>query len=79
MKCVKCESANVREINLEMAFARGTAEPVYAAGRPVVCLDCGFVEISVPQGPLAQLRAGAPPLCSVSDVGGPSRRLKSCA
>ncbi len=79
MKCLKCESTNVREINVEMAFARGKAEPVYAAGRPIVCLDCGFVDISVPQSTLAQLRGGAPPHYSVSDLDGQFRRLKNCA
>jgi hypothetical protein len=79
MKCLKCESTNVREINVEMAFARGKAEPVYVAGQPIVCLNCGFVDISVPQGELAQLRGGAPPLYSVPDLDGQSRRLKSCA
>ena len=79
MKCLKCESTNVREINVEIAFARGKAEPVYAAGRPIVCLDCGFANILVPAGALAQLRGGAPPQPSVSDFGAYSRRIKYCA
>lgn len=79
MKCLKCESTNVREINVEMAFARGKAEPVYASGRPIVCLDCGFTEISLPQGALAQLRGSAPPHYSVSNLDGQLRRLKTCA
>ena len=79
MKCFKCESTNVREINLEMAFARGKAAPVYAAGRPVVCLECGFVDISVAQDALVQLRDGASPQYSMSDFDGYSARKKSCA
>jgi predicted nucleic-acid-binding Zn-ribbon protein len=58
-KCPKCGSANLDRINVEMAFARGTAEPVYALERPTVCLNCGFFECQISEGPLAKLRRGA--------------------
>ena len=77
MKCSKCESTNVREINVEMAFARGKAEPIYVAGSPVVCLECGFAGIFVPRGPLAQLRDGVPPQYSRPDFNGGSTQIKS--
>jgi len=64
-KCSRCGSSNAQEINLEMAFARGTAPPVYALGRPLVCLDCGLAEITIPAEPLAELRDGIPSQTSV--------------
>jgi len=44
-----------------MAFARGTAVPVYALGRMAVCLECGFAEYLVSEEPLTLLRQGAWP------------------
>ena len=57
-KCPKCGSANLGSVNVEMAFARGTAEPVYALGRPTVCLNCGYFEYQISEEPLAKLRRG---------------------
>ena len=55
-RCPKCGSTNVEEINVEMAFARGKAEPIYVPSRHMVCLECGFGEYSLPQETLAKLR-----------------------
>jgi hypothetical protein len=44
---------------MEMAFARGKAEPVYALGKPTVCLHCGFLECVLPESSLAELKARA--------------------
>jgi len=55
--CSKCGSTRVEEINMEMAFARGKAEPVYALGKPTVCLHCGFLECVLPESSLVELRA----------------------
>ena len=64
-RCPKCGSTKVEEINVEMAFARGKAEPVYVPSRhtPVyalanhkVCLNCGFAECSLAPKTLAKLR-----------------------
>jgi predicted nucleic-acid-binding Zn-ribbon protein len=54
--CPKCGSTNVKEINVEMAFARGKAEPVYVLGKHSVCLDCGFAKYFLPKETLAKLR-----------------------
>jgi predicted nucleic-acid-binding Zn-ribbon protein len=59
-RCPKCGSTKVREINLEMAFARGIAEPVYALGRPLVCFNCGFAECRLPDQTLHELSEGVP-------------------
>jgi hypothetical protein len=53
--CPKCGS-KVEEINVEMAFARGKAAPVYVFASNSVCLDCGFAECFLPQESLAKLR-----------------------
>ena len=53
---MRCRSTKVEEINTETAFALGRAEPVYALGGPIVCLDCGFAERSLPGEPLSKLR-----------------------
>jgi hypothetical protein len=54
--CPKCESTRVAAINVEMAFARGKAKPVYAVVNQMVCLDCGFAEWFLSQEVLAELR-----------------------
>ena len=53
--CSKCGSTKVETINVEMAFARAKAEPVYVLGVNSVCLDCGFAECFLPQESLAKL------------------------
>jgi hypothetical protein len=40
-----------------MAFASGKAEPVYALGKPTVCLHCGFLECALSESSLVELRA----------------------
>jgi hypothetical protein len=55
-RCYRCGSVNLRAINAEISFALGTADPVYALGRPVVCLDCGFAECSLSEEPLQKLK-----------------------
>ena len=57
-RCPNCRSTKVQEINVEMAFARGKATPLYTLGKPVVCLECGFAECFIPEEPLAKLREG---------------------
>jgi hypothetical protein len=54
--CPKCGSIKSEKINLEMAFAHGKDEPVYALARPIVCLECGFAECNLQQEPLMKLR-----------------------
>ena len=54
--CSKCGSTKVETINVEMAFARAKAEPVYVLAGNSVCLDCGFAECFLPQESLAKLR-----------------------
>ena len=54
--CSKCGSTKVETINVEMAFARGKAEPVYVLVGNSVCLDCGFGECFLPPEFLAKLR-----------------------
>jgi hypothetical protein len=44
------------EINVEMAFARGKAGPVYTLANHKVCLNCGFAECSLAPETLAKLR-----------------------
>ena len=51
-RCFRCGSANVRAIKMEMAFAPLKAEPVYALGTPIVCLECGLVECSLSEEPI---------------------------
>jgi hypothetical protein len=46
----------MEELNVEIAFARGKAEPIYVPSRHMVCLECGFGEYSLPQETLAKLR-----------------------
>ena len=55
-RCSECGSVKVEEINVEMVFARGKAEPVYVPSRHTVCLECGFAEYFLPQDSLAKLR-----------------------
>lgn len=55
-RCSKCGSTNVEEINVEMVFARGKAEPIYVLSRHAACLECGFAEYFLPQETLAKLR-----------------------
>jgi len=54
--CLKCGSARVEAMNVEMAFARGKAEPVYVLVSHSVCLDCGFAECFLPPESLEKLR-----------------------
>lgn len=56
IRCSKCGSTNVEEINVEMVFARGKAEPIYVPSRHAACLECGFAEYFLPQETLAKLR-----------------------
>jgi Zn ribbon nucleic-acid-binding protein len=60
--CPQCGSIKVKEINVEMSFAHLKAEPVYALGKPLVCLECGFAECSLQQEPLTKLREIFQPL-----------------
>jgi hypothetical protein len=54
--CSKCGSTKVETINVEMAFARGKAEPLYVLAGNSVCLDCGFAECFLPRESLEKLR-----------------------
>jgi len=58
-KCPKCRSTEIERIKVEMAFARGKGDPVYVLGKPMICLECGFAECSIPEQSLKKLRAGA--------------------
>ena len=76
-RCYRCGSANVQAINMEISFALLKAEPVYALAKPIVCLECGVVELTLSEDPLRKLRdgelvqaedtpAGCPPLQGIA-------------
>ena len=54
--CRKCGSTRVDEANGELSLASGKALPVYSVEKMAVCMECGFAEYRVSEGPLDQLR-----------------------
>lgn len=63
--CRSCGSHNQAQFNAEfsVSFTRfrttPKAPPIYMVGMIVVCLRCGFAELSIPQTGLGQLDDGA--------------------
>jgi hypothetical protein len=63
--CRSCGSENKARFNAEFAvsFPRLRtvlkSAPIYMVGAMVVCLGCGFAELSIPQTELGQLDEGA--------------------
>jgi hypothetical protein len=64
MVCKGCVSGHVVRLNAEFALTPETLRavmqnaPLYLAGKAVVCLDCGRVEIKAPKSTLAALKRG---------------------
>lgn len=78
-KCRKCHSSGVKTFKAGIAFARGLFPPVHVIDRPTVavCLNCGLLELSAPEGPLTELRGGvSDPFRKPVSVS-PLRRLKA--
>jgi hypothetical protein len=63
--CRSCGSGNKARFNAEFAVSfpkfRSALKnpPIYMVGTMVVCLGCGFSELSIPQTELRQLDEGA--------------------
>ena len=62
MVCKGCVSGRVVRLNAEFALTpeklRAVMQnaPLYLAGKAVVCLDCGRIEIKAPKSKLAPLK-----------------------
>jgi len=64
MSCKKCASGNERSFKSEMSLAFGELEnvdraPLYVSQDISVCLDCGYIELTLPPAKLAQLKQEA--------------------
>lgn len=77
MVCKECVSGHLVRLNAEFAFTHEKLKavmqdaPLYLAGKAVVCLDCGRVEIKAPKHKLAILRENGK--IAHAQVSGPSR------
>jgi hypothetical protein len=65
MSCKKCASSSQRSFKSEMSIAFREHEnvnraPVYICQDILVCLDCGYIELSLPPAKLEQLKQEAP-------------------
>jgi len=65
MSCLSCRSSNQAEFPTEMLIHFGGLKNLDKPGVLVfptllVCLDCGFVQSTVPAAELASLAAGSP-------------------
>ena len=65
MSCKSCQSQNEREFSAEVAIhfpgLNGLEKPiVWVFPKPLVCLDCGFTEFTVPGKELRVLVTGNP-------------------
>ena len=63
-KCRACGSANLHELVAEACLnfpgLKGLkTEPILIFPKPVVCMDCGFVESTLSARELEQIRTGA--------------------
>jgi hypothetical protein len=63
MRCKRCASAEVKNLNGELAIhfpgLEGLDKPiVWAFPELAACLNCGFVEFVLPDEPLEQLKQG---------------------
>jgi hypothetical protein len=64
MSCKACKSENLRQLEGELtASLRGVdalkLDPVYVCQTVVVCFDCGFAELVIPESQLKLLKTGA--------------------
>lgn len=71
MACKSCASGKQQYFSgeLSVAFldmARLNQSPVYVVQKTLVCLDCGYAELTVPTAELHQLRKGMQELLSTS-------------
>jgi hypothetical protein len=65
MECKSCKSHNIQRFDAELtaSFAKLeglTKSPVYVCQSILVCLDCGFAELQVPERELGQLKDTIP-------------------
>jgi hypothetical protein len=65
MSCKSCQSQNLRNFGAEIAIhfpgLTGLDKPiVWMFPMPLVCLDCGFTEFTVPEKELRVLVQGRP-------------------
>ncbi len=63
MACLACSSENQQNFSGELIVAfpglpRVNLRPVYACQKMLVCLDCGYTELVVPDPQLEKLRKG---------------------
>jgi hypothetical protein len=64
MVCLSCGSECQSVFNAELALSFSGLEgvtinpPLYMVLRTPVCLDCGFVDLRIPDGELKQIRNG---------------------
>jgi hypothetical protein len=62
MPCKLCASKNQVRLNAELALTSAKLKsalqdpPLYLIAKPVVCLDCGFVQLRVPRPKLKVLK-----------------------
>jgi hypothetical protein len=64
MSCKKCASSSQRSFKSEMSIAFREHEnvnraPVYICQDILVCVDCGYIELSLPPAKLEQLKQEA--------------------
>jgi len=70
MLCKACKSGNLQKLEGELSASLPginalNIPPLYVCQSVVVCLDCGFAELVIPQGELQILKkAAAPPKSS---------------
>ena len=60
MPCRACRSDKVRQLRGELTATWPSLEelkvsPIYVSEDVIVCLDCGFAELVIPQGALKEL------------------------
>jgi hypothetical protein len=63
MACKSCASEKLQYFSGELSVASLSIEklkqaPVYVVQKILVCLDCGYAELSVPAAELEQIRKG---------------------
>lgn len=63
MACKACGAESIQELVGELTasfpdISRSTLPPIYVCQRVVVCLECGFTEMVLPEGELELLKRG---------------------
>ena len=69
MACFACSSENRQNFSGEFivvfpGLQRLNLHPVYACQKMLVCLDCGYTELVVPEPQLEKLKNGMDRVCS---------------